>query len=929
MSSTIRAIFFILAALTFVGGAAHSQQQSREFPDIEEASDVERWNWFYNQRTYPADRMPDGATIRALEQSEQSTRLSASAPIAGAQWVNIGPAPVLGGQIEGVTVNPRVSGRVSDVAIDPADLSHWLIATAGGGIWETRDAGATWSSKTDNEATLVAWTVDMAPSNPNIIYAGAGTSSALGNGILKSTDSGNTWQLLGATTFSNSEFFSIRDTAVHPTDPDTVLAVSNLFFGPTPSSGVFKSTDGGRTWSKKLPGNGAELEVDPVNFNNQYAGIRTTYPDFDSSLNGVYRSDDAGDNWQRINGPWGAVQNNFFIEIAVAPSNHNMLYVLMSNGGNQIRMWRTDNAWASTPAWVELPSNPAFDPNIGVVTAIVDPVNSDIVYAGGFPDMWKFVGGVWRKTTSSTHVDQIAMAWAGNRLILGNDGGVWSSDNGGSAWTNYNSNLSITQFYLGSLHPTDANFALGGSQDNGTEKWTGTQTWQFHFGGDGADNAISSSNPNAHWAVSYQYLGLLRTTDGGNSFFAAGSGIVEPCPPCPAFIARFEKCPSNDDIFIAGGRRLWRSSNFFSSASPSWFSNSPEMDSPITAAAFAQQGCSTYAFGTASGQLRLTTDGGNTWVDIDPMNSVPNRTVTDLAFDQKDSNHLYITLSGFDQNTPGKPGHVFKTTSALSPSPSWINISPPVNIPHNAVAVSHNSSIFGLSFFLPVDIVYVGTDLGVWISFSGGSEWQRWGIESGMPNIFVLDIQVNDSTGRAVAYTYGRGAFEICTWAINPQSASFESEGGTGSVMIADYAVCGWVAASNAEWITITSGVSGNGNGTINYSVAPNVGSVSRNGTITVANQVLTITQLGAGVRRPEITGASVSGKHLLVTGRNFDSGAVILMNGVRQKTLRDSANPDLLKGKKTAKKIARGQTVTLQVQNSDGTLSSEFLFTR
>jgi photosystem II stability/assembly factor-like uncharacterized protein len=209
-------------------------------------------------------------------------------------------------------------------------------------------------------------------------------------------------------------------------------------------------------------------------------------------------------------------------------------------------------------------------------------------------------------------------------------------------------------------------------------------------------------------------------------------------------------CPSDDDVFIAGTDNLWKSVDFFSGSFPTWTRNSPDMSSSITALAFAPSDatCNTYAFGTSSGRLRLTTDGGMTWTDLDAENVVPNRFVTDMVFDPANAGILYVTVSGFDESTPSQPGHVFKTTTALARSPAWANISPPVNLPHNTIVVSPLDS----------NTVYVGTDLGVWKSTNGGLRWSHQGPESGMPNVAVFELQMNRA-GRLVAFTFGRGAF--------------------------------------------------------------------------------------------------------------------------------------------------------------------------
>jgi hypothetical protein len=206
---------------------------------------------------------------------------------------------------------------------------------------------------------------------------------------------------------------------------------------------------------------------------------------------------------------------------------------------------------------------------------------------------------------------------------------------------------------------------------------------------------------------------------------------------------------------------MWRTDNFFSSAAPSWVANGPAHPFPspqiltapgtILAIAYAagDTRCTTYAFGNRGGQVQLTRDGGRSWTDLDPGKTLPARPVNGLAFDPATPDTLYVGLSSFEIATPGKGGHVFKTANALAASPSWVNVSPPDDVPFNVITLD------------PRDprLVYAGSDTGLWRSTDGAATWQKMGPETGLPNASVYDIQINPTTDRTVVFTYGRGAY--------------------------------------------------------------------------------------------------------------------------------------------------------------------------
>jgi hypothetical protein len=573
------------------------------------------------------------------------------------------------------------------------------------------------------------------------------------------------------------------------------------------------SSDGGVTWSSKLIGHASALEVDPGNFSRQFAAIGAygcsdgpstpcvwTEPP-NAVQNGLYRSTDSGDGWTLMGGPWDAQPGGVGrVVLALAPSNPNVLYVSIQDAldqmavghdGELLGLWKTTNAWDPAPSWTQIDVS-ATDDGTGLhgycgwtvavqergVRAqcwwdhalLVDRSDPDILYAAGVP-LWRFDGTTWAEISRTgdrqhgIHLDQQTLAWVGNRLIVGNDGGLWSTTDDGGTWTDHNTSLAITQFYKGAVHPTNPNFAVAGSQDNGFEKWTGADAWQLVAPFDGLDAAISSSQPDTRWALTTQFLAISRTAiaaSGRIGLAPAGNGIDLTNA---GFGSGFEKCPANENVFIADTNMLWRTTDFFSAPlfpGPTWSANSPEMGECgpgtsgagcIAALAFAASDatCSTYAFATGDGRLRRTVNGGSTWDDLDVGNAVPDRWVTDLAFDSTDANTLYVTLSGFDEGTPGQPGHVFKTSSALAAAPTWLNVSPPVNQPHDTIAVDPIAS----------QVVYVGTDIGVWKSTDGAGTWIHMGPESGMPNVAVFDLEIHPTVRRPFAFTHGRGAFVL------------------------------------------------------------------------------------------------------------------------------------------------------------------------
>jgi hypothetical protein len=631
-----------------------------------------------------------------------------------------------------------------------------------------------------------------------------------GAGLLVSHDGGGHWGMLN-TNFAKTSFSHIW---VNPANSSHLVVSTvrggggigeeSSGFGNVPGApprGVFVSTNGGATFDRVLTGEATALEVDGNNFNAQYAALGEIYGD---PTNGVYRTGNGWKTSQLIQGPWMVDSNSPMnigrIAIAESTTLFSTLYVGVSFSRSRYLapldgIWMTTNAWNATPDWTQLPNPGVFVDNVGSpkfwynFDLLVDPVDANVLYLTEF-DVWRFRSGGWTALAGwnighppfplneHVHPDNHVMAWvnaasiSAYQLLVGNDGGVYISDHGvsGGQWTGLNSNLVVTEFYKGAVDVTGSTvLALGGAQDDFTAVYTGSTAWDMISGGDGTDCAISTTNPVSDWATSFQIttddpfvntVEITHTLNGGlpwGVFSTVSSDISDALPFSSEFTVHFEKAPYNDDLFIAGTATLWRCDNFFKII-PSWSPNSPTMVDtngapvPISAMAFApsQKDGMVYAFGTEDGQLQITSNGGGNWSDLDPAKVLPARYISGLAFSPTDRNVLYVTLSGFDESTPGHPGHLFNTTNALASPPTWVNISPPVDLPNNCLAIDPNVAAN----------IYVGADIGVWNSTNGGGSWTHYGPDNGMPNVPVYDLRMNSSS-KLTAFTHGRGAYYL------------------------------------------------------------------------------------------------------------------------------------------------------------------------
>jgi uncharacterized repeat protein (TIGR01451 family) len=730
-----------------------------------------RSEWFFKQRVYPFDSIPPGARLAALgqldkmfpeEASVAATEDAAAAAVFSTRWTEIGPMPT-SSFWDAISVGGS-SGRATAVAVDPSNSSTVYLGTANGGIWKTTNGGLSWTALTDFQPSLSIGSVTLDPTNPNTVYAGTGEENFSGDsyggaGILKSTDGGAHWsQITGPFVFNTNGGSHIGSLAVSPSDNRLILAAVESFGGTIPWGGaVMRSTDGGSTWTATLSGIATAVMFDPTSTSTAYATLGSPYGD---TYNGVYKSTDSGQTWKRISGTGSHViptSGLGRIGLALAPSSPSTLYATIAQpiGSSQtdiVGVFKTTDGGAN---WIHTAAPPScctwYEGGIAI-----DPKNPNVIVTGGFDASISLDGGnTWRKVSAGSngvnlHPDQHAFAFSadGAKLYVGNDGGAFSTSQFLStspfAWNDLNSTLATLQFYPGmSIDPSNAGVALGGTQDNGTEYYSGNVAWNETTCGDGGMSAIDPVSPsNVYTFCQGDFAFLQKSTTGGSSrsgWFAAQTGIV--ASDRASWVPPLAIDPSNHLTLYYGTYRVYQTT----SGAGSWTPISEDLTGGgfLSAIAVAPSNGNTAYAASNDGRFHITTNAGSGVGSIwtDRSSGLPNRAITAIAVDFTNPQKVYVALSGFDS------GHVFKSTNG---GLSWTDISGNLpNIPADDLVVDPT---------LP-NTLYLATDIGVFRTANLGAKWST--LVSGLPRTPVLSLRMHGPTRTLRAATHGRSVWDI------------------------------------------------------------------------------------------------------------------------------------------------------------------------
>jgi photosystem II stability/assembly factor-like uncharacterized protein len=755
--------------------------------------DIEgRQSWLRSKRAYPFEDIPLDARRKAWAARPKSKEAGGGTRAsAGMQqvWTPIGPAPTIKNS-PFQTDWGGTSGRINAVAVSPANTKLILVGASTGGIWRSTDGGANFAPVSDEQVDLAVSWITFAPSNPAVVYAGMGDIDYeyLGSGVLKSTDAGATWARVSNASLPDGVAARIE---VDPTNSERVYLAQYMTkdrsTNTSLASGFFLSTDGGVNWTKTLAGQARDLIIHPTNPQTLYVTLAAkSYLSGERRSSGLYRSTDGGLNWTYFAVPITGLNSGIWdIRVAISPADPNRLYAYYGTiffGETRLRVSTDGGA-----TWQTRNISKVDGGQFGFCTYLfADPTNADTVYLGS-RDLYKSTDGgmSWKNLTNnfsqdgedwryqpylaSTHADQQAFAFEpGNpsTVYVANDGGLWKSPDGGTTMQSLNTTLSLVQFNSLALHPTDAGFSIGGTQDNGTQRRlkdtvtnAPTVNWTDMTGSDGGACVFNPLNPDIFFGTYYSAW--------VNRYKVGANGVVSFDKQVGTFstwgdsnintrIAFYPPLTGNgvDQTIYFGTWRLFKSTNL----GDSWVAPAPETDltkgtrDVLSAIGVARSDTNVIYTGSAQGRAMISTDGGSNWRDI--TEGLPNRFIERIVVDPANSALAYLAVSGYGS------GHVFKTTNG---GQTWADVSGNLpNIPTSALLIDPLNS----------QTIYAGTDIGVFRSTTGGGVWETF--NTGLPPVMITAF-ASQPGGRIQVATYGRGVYELTTRAVPSGSVAFSA----------------------------------------------------------------------------------------------------------------------------------------------------------
>ena len=680
-----------------------------------------------------------------------------------------------------------MSGRVTavDVVRDNKDIIY--VGTASGGLWKSEGGGVVWKPIFDEEKAASIGAIAISPHNSDEIWVGTGegnprNSQSSGYGVFRSLDGGQTWEHMGLEKTRN-----IHRIFVHTNDPKTIIVgAQGSAWGDSEDRGVFRSQDGGKTWTKILFVNNrtgvADMTVDPTNPNKMVVGMWEfrRWPWFFKSGgqgSGLYITYDGGDTWKLKTHEDGLPHGEIGkIGLAIAPSNPKVIYALIESKKNAL--YKTEDGGAK---WTKVQDKDIGDRPFYYADIAVDPINENRVYNVFSNVKMSIDGGKTFKTLLGwdrvhgdhhfwyIHPDDPSF------IIDGNDGGMAISRDRGETWR-FIENLPVAQFYHIQYDMETPYNVLGGMQDNGS--WRGP-SWVWRKGGirngyweeiafgDGFDVVVDENSDRFGYGMSQG--GALRRLD----FETGASKFIRPTHPDGVPLrfnwnAAIEQDPKDKKTVYYGSQFLHKSSDngvSWEVISPDLTTNDPEKQKQTQSGGltFDATGAENFTtivsiaasprengviwVGTDDGNIQVTRDGGQSWKNVGGIKDLPKGCwVTQVHASQYNDGEAFAVINDYrrDNWTP----YLYKTTNY---GKSWKRL------------VDEND-VWGYSLSFVQDLeesnlLFLGTEFGLYVSFDGGNNWNKWAKD--YPTVSTMDLKIHPRDHDLIIGTFGRSAWVI------------------------------------------------------------------------------------------------------------------------------------------------------------------------
>ena len=678
-----------------------------------------------------------------------------------------------------------MSGRVTAIDVEKRNNAVFYVGTASGGLWKTENGGINFTPLFDKEAVSSIGALNIDPSNEDVLWAGTGEGNPRnslngGYGIYKSLDGGRNWTLMGL-----EKTRHIHRIIVHPSNSEVVyVGAIGSPWGPHPERGVFKTTDGGRSWKKILYANElsgvADMVMDPHNPDKLFVALweHQRWPWFFKSGgagSGLFMPVDGGENWKRLGEKDGLPGGELGrMGLAVARGNSKYVYALIESKKNAIYR-STDGGYS----WEK-----RGDKNMGnrpfyYSEIYVDPANENRVYTLFSPVNVSEDGGKNFTTLlgQQIHVDHHAW-WIDPEnpsfMIDGNDGGMAITYDRGKSWRHV-TNLPVSQFYHIRTDMELPYNVYGGMQDNGSWRGPGylwsrggiiNTYWDFLMGGDGFDVLPATGDPSLCYAMSQQGNVKRVNLETGNSvdIKPAGDGGT---PLRFHWNSAIAQDPFRPGTIYFGSQFVHKSED----RGDSWKTISPDLTTNDTAKQkFNESGGLTYDVtgaenhtcilaiapspleegviwvGTDDGNIQLSTDGGESWTNCAPrINELPEGAwVPQIVASESKKGEAWVVVNNYRQNDYAP--YLFNTSDY---GKRWERV----------VGTSQVKG-FVLSFAQDPEeprLQFLGTEHGLWMSLDGGAQWTRWTV--GYPTVPTMDMVIHPRELDLVIGTFGRAAY--------------------------------------------------------------------------------------------------------------------------------------------------------------------------